>query len=190
MYQAQPRARRVPRARLTGLGTGVFATLLMLVSGAFDGLLLGGGGGVYGVVFLLVSVGAAGWVRPAELMAAPVALPIAFVPGVTFVSSGTESGGFLMNGLSALAMHAGWLYAGTLLAGVIVSVRRLVHRFRKTDQPGSDASGAGAEGTAQAQPAPRRPRPERGAGGSPEPRAPRAARHDPPSQRRGRRPPR
>ncbi|MBN3930480.1 hypothetical protein IQ279_12680 [Streptomyces verrucosisporus] len=121
-----PPARREwpPGARLTGLGCGLLATGAMLLAGGLDALLLGGDPAVYGISFVLVSAVCALWVRPADLAAAPIAVPIAFTAGLVFVSGG--SGGpadRLVELVTALAVHTGWLYGGTLTA-VAVAVAR------------------------------------------------------------------
>ncbi|WP_369201564.1 DUF6542 domain-containing protein [Streptomyces sp. PU-14G] len=122
-----PRAARgrLPAPRLTGLGVGVFATLLMAAFGALAGMLPSGVPVAYGSVYVLVCVAAALWVRPAELFAAPVAVPLAYTVGLFSVGgSGKGVAGLLQDVFTGLALHAVWLYAGTLLAGLIVLVRR------------------------------------------------------------------
>ena len=122
----------MPRPRLTALGVGVIATLLMMLLGALDALLLDGHRASYGVCFLMVSGAMAWWVRPADLYAPPVAAPLAFTAGLLFVSPG--GGGFagLGTGLfTGLSTQAVWVYGGTLLAGVIVLSRRVVDTVRR-----------------------------------------------------------
>ncbi|CAM5567176.1 hypothetical protein SAVIM338S_04757 [Streptomyces avidinii] len=119
--------RRLPRPRLTGLGGGLFASAAMLLVGGFDWLLFDASLFVYGLLFLPVAAANALWVRPADLITAPITAPIAFAAGVWPVSGG--SGGFageVMGLVSALSLHAGWLYAGTLVAALIVVVRKAV----------------------------------------------------------------
>lgn len=117
--------RRFPNPRLTGLGCGLFCGAVMLVLGHLDALLLGSSLTVYSVLFLPVCVLTAVWVRRGELMAAPVVLPIAFAVGLVPVADeGGGIGGHLMGLFTALATQAGWLYGGTLIAGLIVLVRR------------------------------------------------------------------
>ncbi|WP_181861029.1 DUF6542 domain-containing protein [Streptomyces diacarni] len=116
---------RRPAPRLTGLGVGVFAMLLMAAFGALVGLLPSGVPVAYGSAFVLVCVAAALWVRPAELFAAPVAMPLAYTVGLFLVGgSGKGVAGLLQDVFTGLALHAVWLYAGTLLAGLIVLVRK------------------------------------------------------------------
>lgn len=123
---------RLPRPRLTALGVGVLAVALMLLLGALDALLLSGHRTSYGVCFLMVSAAAACWVRPADLFAPPVAAPLAFTAGLLFVSPGAGGfGGLLMGLFTGLSLQAVWVYGGTLLAGVIVLVRRVLYVSRR-----------------------------------------------------------
>ncbi|WP_190138466.1 DUF6542 domain-containing protein [Streptomyces longispororuber] len=118
--------RRMSGPRLTGLGSGVFAAAVMFLLACLLRLLFDGSLVAYGVLFLPVSALAALWVRPADLVTAPVSVPIAFAAGVLPIAEGTDGfGGYVMGLLTSLALHAGWLYAGTLVAGVIVTVRKL-----------------------------------------------------------------
>ncbi|MFI9205333.1 DUF6542 domain-containing protein [Streptomyces sp. NPDC053048] len=138
---APPLVRRLPAPRLTGLGSGLLTTLAMLGVGALDAWALGGSARVYGVFFVLASAACALWVRPAELMTAPVSVPIAYAIGAVPVSDGT--GGFgsrVMSLVTMLSLNAGWLYSGTLLAALIALVRRIVlirlrRRARKRQRP-------------------------------------------------------
>ncbi|MBO8202419.1 hypothetical protein JW613_29650 [Streptomyces smyrnaeus] len=116
-------ARQAPR--LTGLGVGVFASLLMVLLGGLVSLMPGGAPAFYGIGFLLVAMAAAVWVRPAELFAAPVAAPLAYTIGL-FFAGGTGDGftGVLQNVFTGLALHAVWLYAGTLAAAAIALIRK------------------------------------------------------------------
>ncbi|MFF4244358.1 DUF6542 domain-containing protein [Streptomyces sp. NPDC001822] len=118
--------RRFPNPRLTGIGAGLFATLAMFLLACLDRLLLGSSETVYGVLFLPVSALTALWVRPADLVTAPIIVPIAFAVGVIPVAGGTGGfGGQVMAVVTALAVHAGWLYGGTLVAGLIATVRKI-----------------------------------------------------------------
>lgn len=124
----------MPNPRLTGLGGGLFCTAAMFLLGCLDHLLFGGSLTVYGVLFLPVCVLTALWMRGGDLLTAPVVVPIAFAVGLFPVADGGT--GFLsrMMGLvTGLATQAGWLYGGTLVAGVIVLVRRVrwVRRRRR-----------------------------------------------------------
>ncbi|MGV9423946.1 DUF6542 domain-containing protein [Streptomyces sp. NPDC003656] len=121
-----PTGRRFPNPRLTGLGGGLFCVAAMLLLGAADALLFGSSLIAYGVLFLPVCVLTALWVRPGDLLTAPVALPIAFGAGLFAVADGSAGVlGSLMGVFTGLATQAGWLYGGTLIAGVIVLVRRV-----------------------------------------------------------------
>jgi hypothetical protein len=107
----------------------------MFLLGCLDALLFGGALTVYGVLFVPVCVLTALWVRAGDVLTAPVVVPIAFAVGLLPVADG--SGGLLgrlMGLFTGLATQAGWLYGGTLVAGVIVLVRRVRwvrrHRYR------------------------------------------------------------
>ncbi|MEW2290079.1 DUF6542 domain-containing protein [Streptomyces sp. NPDC047841] len=126
--EARPAAAggRLPSPRLTGLGSGLFCLAAMFLLGWLDQLLFGASPTVYGVLFLPVCVLTALWVRGGDVLTAPVVVPIAFAVGLVPVA---EGGGGLLGSLmglvTGLATQAGWLYAGTLAAGVIVLVRRV-----------------------------------------------------------------
>ncbi|MET8895126.1 DUF6542 domain-containing protein [Streptomyces albogriseolus] len=130
-----PPARRVPGPRLTGLGGGLFCGAVMLVLGLLSEALFGASLTVYGVLFLPVCVLTALWVRKGDLLIAPVVVPIAFAVGLVPVAD--EGSGSapdrLMGIVTGLATQAGWLYGGTLLAGVLVLVRR-VRRVRTANR--------------------------------------------------------
>lgn len=118
--------RKFPSPRLTGIGAGLFAALTMFVLACLDRLLLDSSEVVYGVLFLPVSALTALWVRPADLVTAPISVPIAFAVGVIPISGGPSGfGGQTMALVTALAVHAGWLYGGTLIAGLIATVRKI-----------------------------------------------------------------
>ncbi|MFE6839156.1 DUF6542 domain-containing protein [Streptomyces sp. NPDC057705] len=120
-------ARRMPRPRLTGLGGGLFACVGMVLVAGICWLLFGSSLFVYGLLFVPVAAAAALWVRPADLITAPISAPIAFAAGVWPISGGSGGfGGQLMGLVSALSLHAGWLYAGTLVAALIAVVRKAV----------------------------------------------------------------
>ncbi|MET9360209.1 DUF6542 domain-containing protein [Streptomyces sp. NPDC006632] len=137
--------RRLPSPRLTGLGGGLLAAALMFALGGLDWLLLDGSPAVYGVLFLMVSAVTAFWVRPADLVTAPICVPIAFAVGIVPIAGGAGGfGGQTMAVVTALALHAGWLYAGTLVAGVIATVRRVrLMRSRRTLKKSGSGSGPG-----------------------------------------------
>ncbi|MCP9990988.1 DUF6542 domain-containing protein [Streptomyces albogriseolus] len=139
-----PPARRIPKPRLTGLGGGLFCGGVMLVLGLLTEALFGASLTVYGVLFLPVCVLTALWVRARDLLIAPVVVPIAFAVGLAPVAD--EGDGStpdrLMGMVTGLATQAGWLYGGTLLAGVLVLVRR-VRRVRTANRRLARNRGAG-----------------------------------------------
>ncbi|MFD4879140.1 DUF6542 domain-containing protein [Streptomyces sp. NPDC058420] len=131
---AAPAVRQLPNPRLTGLGGGLFCTAVMFVLGCLDQLLFGGSPTVYGVLFVPVSVLTAVWIRRGDLLTAPVVVPIAFVVGLFPVADGSNGlANRLVGVFTALATQAGWLYGGTLVAGLIATVRRirLLNRRRR-----------------------------------------------------------
>ncbi|MFF2065307.1 DUF6542 domain-containing protein [Streptomyces sp. NPDC058200] len=146
------RLRRLPNPRLTGLGAGLFAVATMLAFGFLDQLLFDGAPLVYGLLFLPVSALTALWVRTADLVSAPISVPIAFAVGTLPISGGTGGfGGHTMAVVTTLAVHAGWLYGGTLVAGLIASVRKIrqmgrrqVARDAATTRTGAGAARTGA----------------------------------------------
>ncbi|MFD9937352.1 DUF6542 domain-containing protein [Streptomyces massasporeus] len=128
-----PAAGGLPNPRLTDLGSGLFCAVVMFLLGALCSALFGASLTAYGVLFLPVSALTALWVRRGDLMTAPVVVPIAFAVGLLPVADGEDgNSGTLMGLVTALATQAGWLYGGTLIAGLIVIVRRirLVRRRR------------------------------------------------------------
>ncbi|WP_318036799.1 DUF6542 domain-containing protein [Streptomyces caniscabiei] len=132
----------MPNPRLTGLGCGLFCGVSMFVLAGLDRLLLGASAAVYGVLFLLVSALGAVWVRRGDLASAPVVVPIAFAVGLPLLAEGEGGlGGHLMALVTALAMQAGWLYGGTLVAGVIVTVRKLRLMARRAAEREMDRGG-------------------------------------------------
>ncbi|MFJ3983361.1 DUF6542 domain-containing protein [Streptomyces fungicidicus] len=139
-----PATRRLPNPRLTGLGSGLFCGLVMLLLGLLTEALFGASPTVYGVLFLPVCVLTALWVREGDLLIAPVVVPIAFALGLVPVAD--EGGGGtldrLMGMVTGLATQAGWLYGGTLVAGVLVIARRVrrvrvVNRRVARNRPGA-----------------------------------------------------
>ncbi|MFF8936990.1 DUF6542 domain-containing protein [Streptomyces paradoxus] len=128
-----PTAGGLPNPRLTGLGSGLFCAAVMFLLGALCSALFGASLTAYGVLFLPVCALTALWVRRVDLMTPPVVVPIAFAVGLLPLADGEDGAGSgLMGLLTALATQAGWLYGGTLIAGLIVIVRRirLVRRRR------------------------------------------------------------
>ncbi len=124
-----------PGFRLTGLGGGLFCGAVMLALGCLDRLLFGASLTVYGVLFLPVCALTALWMRGGDLAAAPLVAPIAFATGLLAVADG-DSGlaGRVVGLVTTLATQAGWLYAGTLVAGLIAIVRRLRMMRRRAAQ--------------------------------------------------------
>ncbi|MCT7355237.1 hypothetical protein N4P33_24225 [Streptomyces sp. 15-116A] len=122
-----PGARAFPNPRLTGLGSGLFCALVLLALGCLAALFGRAGQTVYGVLFLPVCVLTAVWVRRSDLLTAPVVVPIGFLVGLVPVAEEGDgsTGSQLMGLVTGLATQAGWLYGGTLLAGVLVIVRRI-----------------------------------------------------------------
>ncbi|WP_432149035.1 DUF6542 domain-containing protein [Streptomyces sp. bgisy029] len=171
--------RRFPNPRLTGIGAGLFAALTMFVLACLDRLLFDSSELVYGLLFLPVSALTALWVRPADLVTAPISVPIAFAVGVFPISGGSGGfGGQVMGLVTALAVHAGWLYGGTLVAGLIASVRKVLHmRARQRYLVAQGRTGAGGAEKAP-RPAPRAPKKKVAGAGAPAGRAerPRASR--------------
>ncbi|MFF0592797.1 DUF6542 domain-containing protein [Streptomyces antibioticus] len=135
----RPRPRRLPNPRLTGLGSGLFSIAVMCALGSLDSLLFGASLTVYGVLFLPVSVLTGLWVRPGDLLAPPVAMPIAFAVGLLpVIEDGDGLGARMMGLVTALATEAGWLYAGTIAAAVTIlvrGVRRATARRRANPRP-------------------------------------------------------
>ncbi|WP_329876755.1 DUF6542 domain-containing protein [Streptomyces sp. SP18CS02] len=128
--------RRLPNPRLTGLGGGLFAATAMFLLGCLDQLLFDGSPLVFGLLFLPVSALTALWVRDADLVTAPIGVPIAFAAGVVPIAGGTGGiGGQTMAVVTALAVQAGWLYGGTLVAGLISSVRKVRLMGRRQPAP-------------------------------------------------------
>ncbi|WP_208928682.1 DUF6542 domain-containing protein, partial [Streptomyces rapamycinicus] len=128
----------LPDPRLTGLGAGLLTTLAMLGVGCLDALLLSGSPTVYSVLFLPACAACGLWVRPADLLAAPVTAPLAYTVGLLPINEGSAGlSGQAVGVFTALSLQAGWLYAGTLLTVVIVLVRRavLVTRRRRQQRP-------------------------------------------------------
>lgn len=152
------RSLRFPNPRLTGRGSGLFCIAAMLVVGFLDRLLFGGSGAFFGVLFLLVSGLTAVWVRNADLVTAPVVVPIAFAVGIVPISEGTGGFGQQFMGLATtLAMNAIWLYGGTLVTGVLVTVRklRLMARRAAVRRAAGRQQASGGKSSSQA-PGPRR----------------------------------
>jgi hypothetical protein len=123
----------MPGPRLTGLGGGLFCGASMFALACLDQLLFDGSLTVYGVLFLPVCALTALWVRPGDLVTAPVVAPIAFTFGLLPVADDSGGGvsGRFMGLVTALALQAGWLYGGTLLAGLVAAVRKVLPLSRR-----------------------------------------------------------
>lgn len=121
----------LPRAKLTALGNGLLASAVMLCLGFVCSWLLNGSTTTYGVCFLLLSAVCALWVRLADALTAPVAVPIAFAFGLLPMGEGEGVGAWFVELMTTLAVNAGWLYGGTLLTVVIVVVRRGIRAARR-----------------------------------------------------------
>ncbi|MEU9398429.1 DUF6542 domain-containing protein [Streptomyces sp. NPDC048242] len=137
-----PARRGLPGPRLTGLGGGLFCALAMYLLGWLDLLLFDASLTGYGVLFLPVCVLTALWVRGGDLLTAPVVVPIAFGVGLfPLTDGGAGLLARLMGLFTGLATQAAWLYGGTLIAGVIVLVRRVrwvrERRRRAATDPGA-----------------------------------------------------
>ncbi|WRZ90860.1 hypothetical protein OHB54_18340 [Streptomyces sp. NBC_01007] len=135
--------RRTSRPRLTGLGGGLFCGASMFALACLDHLLFDGSPTVYGVLFLPVCVLTALWVRPGDLVTAPVVVPIAFTFGLLPITddSGGGIGGHFMGLITGLALQAGWLYGGTLVAVLVVTVRRIRLMTRRAARRRAQARG-------------------------------------------------
>jgi hypothetical protein len=126
-----------PAPKLTALGAGVLTTIVTAAAGGVDALLFDGPGVLLGLVFVAVCATAAVYVRPYDLVAAPVAAPIAFAVTIALTadSGGGGLAGHLLGMFTALALMTGWLYTGTVLAAVIVAVRALRLPSRRRRSP-------------------------------------------------------
>ncbi len=135
--------------RLTAAGGGLLAAAVMLGTGTFVQVAMGTAPVLFGVVFLVLSVCCALWVRPADVVAAPIAMPIAFAAGTLAVGEG--SGGVTSHVMAAgtsLALEAPWLYGGTLLAAAVALLRHfalLAVRRSSGGAGGADGSGGPPE---------------------------------------------
>ncbi|MCZ4122009.1 DUF6542 domain-containing protein [Streptomyces sp. H39-S7] len=136
---ALARVVRVPQVqpKLTGLGTGLLIVVVTVSGGGLDALLFDGPGVLFGLLFVAVCVTAALYVRPYDLVAAPIAAPIAFATAIALTGDDNGGGfvGHLLGMFTGLALLTGWLYTGTLLAAVIVGVRALRRSWRRRRSP-------------------------------------------------------
>ncbi len=106
--------------------------------------LVGGAPVVYGVLYVLACVAVSAWVRPADLICAPVAAPIAYAAGLVV------SGG-LFELFTELAVGAPWLFAGTLAAVGITLVRQLMVMAGRIRRRRNAAAARSAAAAAQRQ---------------------------------------
>ncbi|MBW5482119.1 hypothetical protein GPJ59_09545 [Streptomyces bambusae] len=114
----------------------MFACVGMVLAAGIDWLLFDASTAAYVVLFLPVAAATAVWVRPADLITAPVAAPIAFAAGAWPLTDGSNGFGAQLMGLvTTLSLNAGWLYAGTLLAALIAVVRKAVLIGRRRRMP-------------------------------------------------------
>lgn len=131
--------------RLTAAGGGVLAGAVMLGTGAFVQVVMETAPVFFGVVFLVLSVCCALWVRPADVAAAPIAMPIAFAAGTLAIGEG--SGGLTSHVMAAgttLALEAPWLYGGTLLAAAVALLRHFALLAVRRSPAGGPFGGPGA----------------------------------------------
>ncbi|WP_209446831.1 DUF6542 domain-containing protein, partial [Streptomyces palmae] len=171
--------RRLPSPRLTGFGVALLAALSMVAVGCLVALLLSGSPAVYGVCFVLVSAACGLWVRPADLLLAPTVVPIAFVLGLLPINDSEDGAGAQAIAVfTSLSLHAAWLYAGTLVTGLIVVVRRAVlvsrRRQRRPERsrgprPGQAQRASRGDGREREKSQGRRPRPGQAPGQGPRP---------------------
>ncbi len=181
--------------RLTAAGGGLLAVAAMLGAGAFVQVAMGTAPVFYGVVFLLLSVCCALWIRPSDVIAAPIAMPIAFAAGTLALGEGSDGvSSHVMAAGTTLALEAPWLYGGTLLAAALALLRHFaLLAVRRSpggggEPPARRPSSSGARRRAQPRSRPARPE-QQGAAVSPPPRRPappprRAGRGGAPSARR------
>lgn len=111
----------------------MLVTAVTVLAGTVDAMLFDGPGVFFGVVFVAVCATAAVYVRPYDLVAAPVSAPIAFALGIGLTADSGDGGvvGRLLGLFTGLALMTGWLYTGTVLAALIVGVRALRQPSRR-----------------------------------------------------------
>lgn len=98
--------------------------IALTLGAAWLSSLLGGAPTLYGVLFAVAAVAGALWVRPADLICAPIAAPPAFALGLLLTSD-------LANVPTELALQASWLFTGTLLAALTALGRRVLALLRR-----------------------------------------------------------
>jgi hypothetical protein len=125
---------RGPR-RLTAIGCGALLLVACLAAGALDSMLFDSSGVLLGLVYIAASFQASVKVRASDLAAAPISGPICFALALLFFGpeAGPGWGGRLIGLAEALALDAGWLFAGTGLAVAIALARHfsLSHARKK-----------------------------------------------------------
>ncbi|MBV2152209.1 DUF6542 domain-containing protein, partial [Kitasatospora sp. SUK 42] len=116
--------------RLTAVGTGVLAVLATAALAGLDRMLFGDLGWLFGVGYLAVCFQLAVRVRYADLLAAPIAGPIAFALALLLFAPVGSPGvtARLVTLATGLALRAGWLFSGTGLASLIVLARFVAQR--------------------------------------------------------------
>lgn len=119
--------RRFPNPRLTGLGGGIFGAAVMFLLGCLDSLLFDGGPLMYGLLFLPVAALIALWVRPADLVTAPISVPISFAFGSLPIAGGTGGAAWPHRrpDHDTRAESPAGCTAGRSSAGVIATVRKI-----------------------------------------------------------------
>ncbi|WP_407560845.1 DUF6542 domain-containing protein [Streptomyces sp. 184] len=166
---------RPPGPRLTAAGGGLLAVSVMLGTGAFVQVVMGTAPVFFGVVFLVLSVCCALWIRPADAVAAPIAMPIAFAAGTLAVGEGSDGiSSHVMAAGTTLALEAPWLYGGTLLAAAVALLRHFVMLAVRRGPGGGGSGGAPVRSSSGAPPASRSRRraPGQPAPGQPAPVSP------------------
>jgi hypothetical protein len=125
---------RAPQ-RLTAIGCGVLLLVACMGAAAVDSLLFDSSGWLLGLVYLAASFQAAVKVRSSDLAAAPISGPISFALALLFFgpTAGPGWGGHVIGLAEALALDAGWLFAGTGLSVIIAVARHvsLAHARKK-----------------------------------------------------------
>ncbi|WP_189134968.1 DUF6542 domain-containing protein [Wenjunlia tyrosinilytica] len=127
--------------RFTAVGIGVITCVITLAGGVLDALVLDGPGALFGLCFLGACFFAATRVRSSDLVAAPICAPIAFAVTLLLTVPGDGDGitGQLIGVATSLAVHAGWLYGGTFIAGGLALTRHFA--LRNAPGPGSGSGG-------------------------------------------------
>lgn len=122
--------------RLTAVGCGMLLLVTCLAAGALDSMLFDSSGVLLGLVYLAASFQASVKVRSSDLAAAPISGPICFALALLFFgpAAGPGWGGHVIGLAEALALDAGWLFAGTGLSVAIALARHfsLSHARKKT----------------------------------------------------------